>query len=290
VTSGLVRAVDHLIVGVRDLAAATGTYATLLGRSPSWRGRHPGWGTANSSFRLENTYLELLAPEGGGPFGEQLRARLDGHGEGPLGFALATDDAAALAKALRARGVAASDPVAGTGSDAASGAERRWRNVMLPAQAARGVLVFGIEHLSPPEALPEAKPAATSRSVVTGVDHVVVRSDAPEAAIRFYGEQLGIRLALDRSFEAWGARLLFFRLGGVTIEVAAPLPPPSDPSGEDRFWGISWRVPDVGAARERLAAAGFDVSEVRAGRRPDTRVCTVRAPTHGVATLLLEPP
>ena len=83
-------------------------------------------------------------------------------------------------------------------------------------------------------------------------------------------------------------RLLFFRVGGVTVELAAPLAAPPTPSGRDRFWGISWRVPDIDAARARLAAAGFDVSEVRPGNKPGTRVCTVRRETHGVATLLLE--
>ena len=63
--------------------------------------------------------------------------------------------------------------------------------------------------------------------------------------------------------------------------------PSTDPSAPDRFWGISWRVPDIDAAHARLVAAGFDVSEIRTGRRPGTRVATVRAETHGVATLLI---
>jgi catechol 2,3-dioxygenase-like lactoylglutathione lyase family enzyme len=184
--------------------------------------------------------------------------------------------------------VAGADRVLGWGRDAASGAWRRWRRVMLPAAAARGVLVFGIEHLSPPELLPQGAPLGAPEAAVAGMDHVVVRSDAPEAAIAFYGGQLGLRLALDRSFEAWGARLLFFRVGGVTVEVAAPAPPLVQPAAEDTLWGISWRVPDAAAAQARLAASGFDVSELRRGRRPGTRVCTVRGPTHGVATLLIE--
>ena len=36
------------------------------------------------------------------------------------------------------------------------------------------------------------------------------------------------------------------------------------------------------------AAAGLDVSEVRAGRKPGTRVLTLRDGTCGVPTLLLE--
>lgn len=283
-------ALDHVIVAVEDLDTAAETYGRLLGRSPSWRGSHPGWGTANVLFRLSNTYLELLAPTANEAMGAALRAHLDRHGEGPLGLALATGDAGACAERLRAAGLAVADPREGAGRDEGSGAERRWRNVMIPNAAARGVLVFAIEHRSPADLLPLAAPTRPVAAAVEGIDHVVVRTAAPEAAIAFYGEALGLRLALDRSFPDWGARLLFFRVGGVTIEIAAPLEPPMPPPPEDGFWGISWRVPDVAAAREHLAAADFDVSEVRPGRRAGTRVCTVRAPTHGVATLLIEPP
>ncbi len=42
-------------------------------------------------------------------------------------------------------------------------------------------------------------------------------------------------------------------------------------------------------ARARVSAAGFDVSSVRAGFKPGTRVCTVRGRPLGVDTLLIEP-
>lgn len=282
-------ALDHVIVLVSELEAATRDAARLLGRTPSWRGEHPGQGTANALFRLENTYLELLAPVGPGALADQLRARLARAGEGPLGFALATADADACAAALRARGLAVPDPAPGIGRDEPSGAWRRWRSFLLPERATRGVPVLVIEHLSPPELLPPAQPLEAEGAAVAALDHLVVRSEAPEAAIALFRDTLGLRLALDRSFEAWGARLLFFRVGGVTVEVAAPLEPPAAPSDTDSFWGLSWRVPDLDAAHARLVACGFDVSEIRAGRKPGTRVCTVRAPTHGVATLLIQP-
>lgn len=279
-------ALDHVIVGVRDLDAAAADYAKLLGRAPSWRGEHPGWGTANVLFRLENSYLELVGASGEGPLGANLRVRLDASGEGPIGFALRTDDADALATALPERGIAVAPPQSQQGRDAATGALRQWRNVFL-GDAGRGVLVFAIEHGSPPDALPLVAPDGAADAAISGIDHVVVRTEAPDAAIRFYGEQLGLRLALDKSFEQWGARLLFFRVGGVTVEIAAPLPAVATPAAEDSFWGISWRTPDIAATRSRLAASGFDVSELRPGRRPGTEVFTVRNQTHGVATLVI---
>jgi catechol 2,3-dioxygenase-like lactoylglutathione lyase family enzyme len=96
---------DHLVIAVRDLDAATATYASLLGRAPSWHGEHPGAGTANTLFRLDRTYAELLSPIGRGALGDALRAQLDRHGEGPYALAFGTDEAAACAAAWRARAV-----------------------------------------------------------------------------------------------------------------------------------------------------------------------------------------
>ncbi len=160
---------------------------------------------------------------------------------------------------------------------------------MLPPSATRGLLVFAVQHLSPPEALLPAPLAVDPRAAVSGLDHLVIQSDDLEAARELYGGGFGIRLALDRTFADRGARILFFRVGGVTLEVAGrPGPPPGVSDQSDSLWGFAWQVPDAEAMRSRLGAAGFDVSAVRAGHKPGTRVCTVSSGTHGVATLLIE--
>jgi catechol 2,3-dioxygenase-like lactoylglutathione lyase family enzyme len=283
----MLQSLDHAIVLVRDLDAASRTYAGLLGRDPSWRGEHPGMGTANVLFRLDNSYLELLSPQPGSSPAERLEARLEEKGEGLLGLAFGTEDARRCRAALAERGL---HPVAsrkGLGRNRDSGAVREFETVLLPPDESRGVLLFAIRHLSPDELLPLARLVASAPSAATGVDHVVVRTADAEAAKQLYGHQLGIRLALDRSFEQWGARLLFFRIGGLTIEIAASLGEASEPEAADDLWGIAYRVPDADAAQERLAGKGFDVSEVRGGRKPGTRVFTVRSGTCGVATLCL---
>jgi len=266
---------DHIVIAVRDLAAATGVAERLLGRNPSWRGNHATYGTANTLFRLENTYVELLAAERQGSLASMITSWLDQHGEGLFALALATDNAVLAADALRRRGLEVADPLEGSGTDSESGAERSWRNVFLPTDETRGVQLFVIEHLSPLDRLPPAAPRGAVAATVDGVDHVVVSTTDADASSRIYGETLGLRLALDKRFEQWGMRLLFFRVGGITVELAARLDG-GDPQAPDRLWGISYRSPDVAAARERLAREGFDVSEVRPGRRPGTQVCTVR--------------
>jgi hypothetical protein len=93
-------------------------------------------------------------------------------------------------------------------------------------------------------------------------------------------------MALDRSHPDWG-RLMFFRCGDLIVEIVHRPGASADP-GRDKLYGLSWRVADIDATRARLVAAGIDVSEVRAGRKPGTRVLTVRNGTCGIPTLLVE--
>lgn len=277
---------DHALIAVRDLEAATADYERLLGRRRSWRGVHPELGTENALFKLRNTYLELLAPKAAGPAAELVARALEERGEGLVGMAFGTEDALECARRLRERGVAAPDPRPGEGRDLESGAVRRWRSVVLPAEEARGLTVLAIEHIEPPEALPEAA-ALAEAGVIDALDHVVINTVDAEAAISFYGDKLGIRLALDRRFETRGVRLLFFRLGGITVEFAVSLDESRPVETRDRFFGLAYQVGDICAARERIAEAGFGVSGIREGHKPGTRVCSVRDSTRGVPTLLI---
>jgi len=279
------------VVAVRELAAATGAFARLLGRSPSWRGERPAEGTASSIFRLANTTLCLEAPtREEAPGGRGLAKWLSEHGEGPAGLVFATADAEACRAALAARGLAPGPVERALDRDVDSGAFQAWRRIDLPPERTRAVPLAVVEPLSPEAVLSPAPCLGTESAAVSGLDHAVIRTRDPEATRALYADGLGLRLALDRRFEAWGVRLLFFRVGALTVEVAAALDAGagSDPGG-DRLWGLSWRVGDADAARERLAAAGLDVSPVRAGRKPGTRVFGVRDAPAGVPTLMIEP-
>jgi catechol 2,3-dioxygenase-like lactoylglutathione lyase family enzyme len=280
---------DRVVIVVRDLAAARYTYDALLGRRPSWRGRQRAYGTENVLYRLENTYLELLAPapQGRGNLGDRLRAHLGERGEGLWAVAAGTNALDALVARLRSRGMAVADPAAGEGEDLDTGARRAWRVAFVPVEAMRGIHCFFVEHRSAPDALPPSPPQAPDGAHVTHVDHVVVLSSNLEASRRLWGETLGARLARERDFAERNSRLLFFRLRDVTIEIAGRIEGEGADVG-DRLWGVAYEVGDVARTSARLRDAGFDVSEVREGRGECTRVATVRGPACGVPTLLIE--
>ena len=134
--------IDHLILAVEDLDQATAQYAALLGRVPSWRAAHPDYGTANTLFKLDNTYIELLAPDGDGMAADIVKGILAERGNCLGGLVFGTDDAENFIAHARSRGLEASDPVPGHGIDEVTGAERHWHNIFWDPAAARGILSF----------------------------------------------------------------------------------------------------------------------------------------------------
>lgn len=287
--------IDHLIVATDDLDEAQRQCVALLGRTPCWTGSHPSFGTRNVIFRLENTYIELLAPEGEGPVADALRASLAESGPGFYALALGTEDADAAVAEMRKRGLSPSEPVEGLAHDDPSGAFRRFRNVWLPGEDTRGIRMFVIEHLSEPELLPLSLPVGAPDAVVKRVDHVVMMTREPEEAIDFYEGKLGIRLALDRTFEKRGLRLLFFRLGGTTLEISSPLRSDAELGAgqanpeSDHLWGVAYSVGDAEAARARVLEVGLKASPVRDGHKPGTRVFSIGGSPLGIPTLVIEP-
>lgn len=117
------------------------------------------------------------------------------------------------------------------------------------------------------------------------LDHVVVRTGDAERAAADLGARVGLDLRLDRRLTEHGFRGLFFRCGDAVVEVAAPIEPTGEP---DSFGGLAWRSGGIEATRGRLVAGGVEVSEVRTGRKPGTRVATVRDRALGTPTLLIE--
>lgn len=273
-----------MVVAVRDLDAATTAYRTLLGRAPSWRAEAHGGGATVATFALGNVALELMAPSGRGATADRLVAVLDAQGEGLASLAFATTDIERAHRRLARLGLEPEPIIDGGSVDATTGARRPFRRARAAAARTHGVRIFLMQQ----RPLPPSSPIGPEDASVAGLDHVVIRTPDPERATALYGARLGLDMRLDRSNPAWGTRLLFFRCGDLIVEVAHDLAAGVG-DGPDRLWGLSWRVPDAEATRKRLHAAGLDVSEVRPGRKPGTRVLTLRDGSCGVPTLLLQP-
>ena len=108
---------DHVVIGVRDLEAASARYRAL-GFEVNPGGRHTGLGTANAIIRFGVDYIELLTvadPEEAERAGGSSKVLLDLLQDRPgalAGYALATADIEEDAERLKQGGLAAVGPFA----------------------------------------------------------------------------------------------------------------------------------------------------------------------------------
>ena len=275
----MITGLDHVVVLLADIKAGAAVYELLLGRAPSWRSQSDGAETV--LFTLDNVTLELMAPAGASPTADRIRSAIKVSGEGLASICFRVGDIAKMHRRLD-RLALKPDPIAEVESrDSDSGGTLSWKRTRAATDMTRGVRMFFLE-------LAQERPhsAATTAAPILALDHVVVSSEDPERAAALYGARLGLDMALDRSHQEWG-QLMFFRCGDLIVEVVRR-PVAGADQAHDKLWGLSWRVADIDATHARLVAAGVDVSEVRIGRKPGTRVLSVRNGTCGIHTLLLE--
>jgi catechol 2,3-dioxygenase-like lactoylglutathione lyase family enzyme len=285
---------DHAVLAVADLGAATAAYSILLGREPSWHGSHPALGTRNALFRLENTYLELIAAEKGaaGLLNALVREALGERQERPFALALGVTDLDEAVRAARARGLALTDAAPGSGRDHRSGMQRSWRSAVIEPRSVRGLRLFLIQHTSPAALLPPAAPAAEPGATCDAVDHAVIFSQDFEASRALWADVLGLRQAWLRDFAERHTRNTGLALGDIIVELImrTDRPPRDKP---DTFWGLAYRTAACERAVPRLRRAGFEVDDPRPGLEPGTRVATVRwqrTPTLLITRGVVRPP
>lgn len=273
-----------VVVDVGDFEVAARDYALLLGRAPVLTSPDPSHGSRRAHFILSNARLEL----------RELGAARPGSTDSPAARAVSRSGESVLP--LRADGGIAGIRFCCT---VAPGARLRPGRIEgptvpielvdetdSPAAPAGREMPHGGAPVTRAIGHADIDPAAQ----ITGLDHVVVASPDPERTRRYLAEDLGIRLALDRNFAERGLRLIFFRIGGVTLEVASALGQTTAVVGRDAFHGLAWKVGGIEAIHARLRAGGLDVSEIRPGHKAGTRVASLRRTFHGVPTLLIEHP
>jgi catechol 2,3-dioxygenase-like lactoylglutathione lyase family enzyme len=227
--------------------------------------------------------LEIMAPSGDGATAERVRTRLAEQGEGlaSLCFRVTTIDK--FQRRLKRLGLTPEDVARSSSTNAIDGATLAWQRTRTAVEATHGVRLFFLD-------MPTERPLSqvTASAPILGLDHVVIATEEPERAAALYGARLGRDMTLDLARPDWGARLMFFRCGDLVVEIVHRMGEAKRGDG-DSLWGLSWRVADLEATQTRLASAGLDVSETRTGRRPGTRVFTVRTGGLGVPTLIIQP-
>ena len=268
----MIEALNHIAIAVKDLDRAASGFGALLGRRADWR--EEAAGARHTWFQLANMAIDLVQLDGPGESGDRVRAQIEAHCEGLWGLAFAVSNLEDTSRVLGRRGAPVGEAAALLSTDA-------WRLAFVDPAATHGVSIALAER----SGRVQLKPAAGD--AVQALDHVVINTPNPDRAVALYGARLGLDFRLDRSNPQWGSRLMFFRCGGAVVEIGARLGGEAAADGPDKLSGLAWRVTDPEAAQARIAKAGFDVSEVRSGRKPGTKVFTVRSGVPGAPTLML---
>ena len=157
-------AIDHAVIAVRDLDAATRDFAQL-GFTLTPLGRH-SIGSRNHCIMLCSTYIELLEPAGEHPWLSYYREFV-ARSDGLAALALATEDAEASYRELVAQGATAAPPMDLARPVELGGASRmaRFRLVQVSRE------VFLVQHLTPELVWrPEWQTHANGASELAGVD------------------------------------------------------------------------------------------------------------------------
>jgi catechol 2,3-dioxygenase-like lactoylglutathione lyase family enzyme len=246
----MISKLDAVVVEVNDLAAAVHDYEALTGVTgvlEQFRGDD------SACFQLTNMRLRLVTTGGR---------------QGLKQMAFQSDDLAAAKRRLKSMGISVIE--AESDDDFLSLSSDTTRGIRLAVTAATDSTVL----------------SDAPNPLIAGLDHAVIASGDGDYTAALLSGRLQLDMRLDLTNPDWDSRLMFFRCGDLIVEVYQPLSKPL-PVEQDRFFGLSWRTDNIDETHGLLSARGFDVSPVKAGRKPGTRVCTVRDKTHGVPTLIL---
>jgi Glyoxalase-like domain len=228
----MLTAIDHIIIGVRNLEKAATQFSQKLGLAVSGGGIHPTGGTANRIIVIGDTYLELIAIHNSAEAQQSMLDRLAIH-EGYLNFALASNDIEADTQAMINRGVTFLGPTPGS-LRAADSRTRGWSRTNIERPDLTQHYPFIIQHDSagderrfrlagwttPPD---HALGAIQVRSATIAVTNLV---EATQRFQHIYGLQPSDSFTGEA--DGWDAMLLAFPLGGndqgQCFELAEPLP------------------------------------------------------------------
>lgn len=250
--------IDHILVLVRDLAAASTDYAAA-GFTITPGGVHADGATHNALIPFaDGTYLELIAPTQPDRLpNEEPWSRLR-QGEGLIEYALGADDLAGEAVRLRSRGVPTTGPDDG-GRDRPDGQRVQWRT--LSAHQGGETLPFLIADVTPRSLRVPGDAAARHALGITrvvGLTAVVADLAASAHALGSLLDTVGRRLDLPE-----GGPAVQFTMGPQWVVLAQPGDDGSAPRRYLDTWGEGPYEVTLSAGPDAAPGAGTALSADR---------------------------
>jgi hypothetical protein len=254
----MLTALDHIIIGVRDLEQASTNFSQRLGLVASGGGIHPTGGTANHIIVIGDTYLELIAVRTPAEAQQSMLTRLAKE-EGYLNFVLASNDLEHDSASMAQRAVSILGPAPGQ-LTSAGGRSRGWSRTNVERPDLTQHYPFLIQHDSTGEErrfrlAGWTEPPAHPLGAVKVLSTTIAVANLAEAAPRFqhiYGLQPSENFTGEA--DGWDAMLVAFPLveSGQSFELAEPLPLATDDPTVD----VAGPLPEEGALSHHLQTFG----------------------------------
>ncbi|MGE5620417.1 MAG: VOC family protein [Sphingomonadaceae bacterium] len=266
---------DHAIIAVRDLAAATRQLENALGLTVTPGGEHPGMGTHNAIARLGTEYLEIIAVrdpvEAAANRRGQILLDFLSRREGYLGFALSSDDLNGDLADIRDRGLDLEGPIRGS-RQRPDGTVMTWRMAVSPEDPWGRLLPFVIQHDTPIQERRSWVPPGGHPLKVSGIPMVSVAVGRLRPAADLYRRLVGQPPEVTEDVPALPARRARFRVGGLRLDLLEPTAPDGGLADFVHFQGgglfmVSLAVANLEEAVRLLRSRGTDVGDPTPQRR-----------------------
>jgi hypothetical protein len=216
---------DHAIIAVRDLDAASEQLAHTLGLAVTQGGQHPRVGTHNAIARFGVDYLEIIAirDEREASAEERGRAIIDflRKGDGWLGFVLGSDDLEGDMEAASARGMHLVGPFPGE-RERPNGTTLRWKTARFAASPYGQRIPFLIQHEASEEERRGWAPGDGHPLGAVGIPSVSLAVKDLDSATAGYERLLGKQPDVVEDVPALPARRARFQLSGFHIDLLQP--------------------------------------------------------------------
>ena len=273
----MLQKLDHITLLSSNFEEAVQNYEIILGYPAVWHSTQTAQGSSRALFKVGEIALQIVSPQ----HNDSVKSE-DGDGRETSSnyissISLASDNIEETHRILKRREL---EPTEITAYDNFDQERREFtcRNAKI-----KNVEVKVVEPLSGFDESPKRL-----NGEIPSLDHLVIDTPNVERAAATYGARMGFRLALERHAPEWKVHFLFFRIGEITFEVVHRLGVNHDINSLDRTFGFSWATKDLESTHQRLVSRGRDVSEIRVGRRPGSRVFTLRDKTCDIPTIFIE--
>ncbi len=268
--------VQNIFLATKNIEETSQKFSIFFRRKPNFIGQSRKLGIDIISFGLNKTNICLISPKNSGIWSEKLNNFLKNKGEGIFGINFFSNDFNNDYNNFVKNHLKVSGKIESS-FEGNNDIEIKFSffNILDKTIESLNILVSSeIDFQDNKSSL---------KNNVSKVNQLVIQTEDPDTIKEIFEGKLSIRLALDKTFKKWAGRMLFFRLGGVTLEVIEG----KDIKQNSEYFGIGWHADNYNKCYNDLINDGFRLSEIRAGRKEGTLVSTLKEPILNIPTILI---